>query len=108
MASTGGGKTSDEIVYELADSILAKIPEKLDPDKAYPELLETNEKGQLNSLSTVLLQEIDRFNRLLKVIKVSSPRGNIHKYIHCRVALLLWLSCNNCIYLCTYTCCRIH
>ena len=71
MASTGGGKTSDEIVYELADSILAKIPEKLDPDKAYPELLETNEKGQLNSLSTVLLQEIDRFNRLLKVIKDS-------------------------------------
>ena len=27
-------------------------------------------KGQINSLSTVLSQEVDRFNKLLKVIKV--------------------------------------
>ncbi len=40
LASSGGGKTSDEIVYELADNILAKIPEKLDIDKALPEIFE--------------------------------------------------------------------
>ena len=40
LASSGGGKTNDEIVYELADNILAKIPEKLDIDKALPELFE--------------------------------------------------------------------
>ena len=40
LASTGGGKTNDEIVYELAESILNKIPEKLDIEKAVPELFE--------------------------------------------------------------------
>lgn len=40
MASSGGGKTSDEIVFELADSILGKVPEKLDIDKALPEMFE--------------------------------------------------------------------
>ena len=70
LASAGGGKTNDEIVAELAESILGKLPEKLDPDNGLPELFEPNAKGIINSLSTVLLQEIDRFNRLLKVIKV--------------------------------------
>lgn len=40
MASTGGGKTSDEIVYELAESILNKIPDILDLDKAEESLFE--------------------------------------------------------------------
>ena len=40
MASSGGGKTNDEIVFELADSILGKIPEKMDIDKAVPEMFE--------------------------------------------------------------------
>ncbi len=40
LASSGGGKTSDEIVYELADNILSKIPEKLDIEKALPEIFE--------------------------------------------------------------------
>ena len=43
MASSGGGKTSDEIVYELAESILNKIPEKLDLDRAKPELFEVHD-----------------------------------------------------------------
>lgn len=42
MASSGGGKTNDEIVYELAESILQKIPEKLDLDKALPSLFEVH------------------------------------------------------------------
>ena len=40
MASSGGGKSNDEIVNELAESILYKIPDKLDIDKALPELFE--------------------------------------------------------------------
>ena len=32
--------------------------------------LQADEKGQINSLSTVLSQEVDRFNNLLRVIKV--------------------------------------
>jgi dynein heavy chain len=32
--------------------------------------IQTDEKGQINSLSTVLSQEVDRFNNLLRVLKV--------------------------------------
>ena len=32
--------------------------------------MQADEKGQINSLSTVLSQEIDRFNALLRVLKV--------------------------------------
>ena len=34
LASGGSGKTSDEIVYELAESILSKLPVALDMEKA--------------------------------------------------------------------------
>ena len=40
MASSGGGKTNDQIVYELAESILGKVPEKLDLDKAMQGMFE--------------------------------------------------------------------
>lgn len=90
MASTGGGKTNDEIVAELAENILGKLPEKLDPDNGLPVLFEPNEKGIINSLSTVLLQEIDRFNRLLKVIKVR-VRTCVHTVIRTHI------QCDPCI-----------
>lgn len=38
MSSGGTGKTSDEIVYELADSILGKLPDLLDMETASKEL----------------------------------------------------------------------
>ncbi|XP_058967936.2 dynein axonemal heavy chain 6 [Pocillopora verrucosa] len=71
LASGGSGKTSDEIVYELADSILSKLPVLLDMEKADKAIFDTDEKGRVNSLTTVLGQEVDRFNSLLKVIKTS-------------------------------------
>lgn len=40
MARTSGGKTNDEIVDELAQAILGKIPDKLDIDTALPEMFE--------------------------------------------------------------------
>ena len=40
LASSSGGKTSDEIVFELAGNILNKIPDKLDIDQALPEMFE--------------------------------------------------------------------
>ena len=40
MVSSGGGKTSDEIVYELAENILGKLPDNLDMDKANKALFE--------------------------------------------------------------------
>ena len=71
MSTSGGGKTSDDIVYDLAESILSKFPDLLDIDRARSDLFEQNEEGQINSLSTVLGQEIDRYNALLKVVKSS-------------------------------------
>ena len=40
LSSSSGEKTSDEIVFELSGNILNKIPDKLDVDKALPELFE--------------------------------------------------------------------
>ena len=38
MSTGGSGKTSDEIVYELADSILSKLPDILDMENAQKDL----------------------------------------------------------------------
>ncbi|GAA6230347.1 dynein heavy chain 6, axonemal-like [Lates japonicus] len=66
-----GAKSNDEIVCELAESILAKLPERLDMDEAVEALFERDENGRLNSLTTVLGQETDRFNNLLRVLRMS-------------------------------------
>ena len=42
----------------------------MDIDLANQEMFEADERGRLNSLTTVLTQEVDRFNKLLVVIKV--------------------------------------
>ncbi|KAE8631104.1 hypothetical protein XENTR_v10001083 [Xenopus tropicalis] len=67
----GGGKSNDEIVRELATSILSKLPDKLDMEVASEMLFVKDAKGRVNSLTTVLGQEVDRFNKLLKVLKNS-------------------------------------
>lgn len=61
LASSSGGKTSDEIVDELAASILVKLPDKLDIDKALPAIFEvsnccTKINRLLSRASTVLAQ----------------------------------------------------
>ncbi|XP_046331899.2 dynein axonemal heavy chain 6-like [Haliotis rufescens] len=71
MSSGGTGKSNDDIVYELAENILGKLMDKLDIEKANQEMFEPDDKGRMNSLTTVLEQEVDRFNKLLRVIKNS-------------------------------------
>ncbi|XP_060697694.1 dynein axonemal heavy chain 6 [Hemiscyllium ocellatum] len=71
IMARGTGKSSDEVVHELADSILSKLPEKLDLEVAIESLFVRDKKGRLNSLTTVLGQEVDRFNGLLVVLKDS-------------------------------------
>ncbi|RXN25582.1 dynein heavy chain axonemal [Labeo rohita] len=70
-SAAGGGKSNDEVVHDLADSILARIPEKLDMDAAVESLFLQDSNGRVNSLTTVLGQEVDRFNFLLHVLKTS-------------------------------------
>ncbi|XP_071788570.1 dynein axonemal heavy chain 6-like isoform X3 [Asterias amurensis] len=71
MAAGGGGMSNDDIVFELAENILSKLPDVLDIELAYQEMFKVDAKGRINSLTTVLCQEVDRFNILLKVIKDS-------------------------------------
>ena len=40
MSAGGGGKSSDEIVYELAESILGKLMDKLDLENIRQDMLE--------------------------------------------------------------------
>ncbi|KAJ8000573.1 hypothetical protein DPEC_G00181790 [Dallia pectoralis] len=67
----GAGKSNDQIVNELADSILAKIPERLEMEDATEALFIRDANGRVNSLTTVLRQEVDRFNNLLRVLRES-------------------------------------
>ncbi|KAJ3020398.1 UNVERIFIED_CONTAM: Dynein heavy chain 7, axonemal [Siphonaria sp. JEL0065] len=63
----GGGKSSDEIVTEVATDILNRIPRTFNLEAAvakYP--VNYNE-----SMNTVLIQEMIRFNRLIQIILVS-------------------------------------
>ncbi|GFR70594.1 dynein heavy chain 6, axonemal-like [Elysia marginata] len=71
LATGGAGKSNDEIVDELAQNIMGKLMDKLDIELAAAEMFQPDEKGRINSLTTVLTQEVDRFNKLLKVIKNS-------------------------------------
>mmetsp|Transcript_39172 Transcript_39172/g.65698 ORF Transcript_39172/g.65698 Transcript_39172/m.65698 type:complete len:1242 (-) Transcript_39172:75-3800(-) len=63
-----GGKTSDEVVAEAAKMMEDKVPKLLNRKSAHP-IIFKKKKGVLDSLTTVLLQEMDRFNRLLKRIR---------------------------------------
>ncbi|XP_070710496.1 dynein axonemal heavy chain 6 [Pempheris klunzingeri] len=70
-SASHGAKSNDDIVCELAESILAKLPECVDMEEAVETLFVQDENGRLNSLTTVLGQEADRFNNLLRVLRVS-------------------------------------
>ncbi|KAH9505438.1 Dynein heavy chain 3, axonemal, partial [Bulinus truncatus] len=65
--ASGGGKSSQEIIEELAKDILLKIPQNFN-------LEEVQIKYQVNymeSMNTVLIQELIRFNSLIHVIRNS-------------------------------------
>ncbi|KAG1679671.1 hypothetical protein FOA52_006190 [Chlamydomonas sp. UWO 241] len=64
VATGGAGKGPDEIVGELALSLEGSLGKLLDREDALPGLFDRTQAGQLNSLSVVLGQEMDRFNRL--------------------------------------------
>lgn len=65
--SSGGGKTREEVIGEMAAGIQAKTPEVFDLEavsKKYPNSYE-------ESMNTVLFQECVRYNALLALMKTS-------------------------------------
>ncbi len=56
---------------ELAIELEGQLPQMLDRANAKKDLFKANEKGLMESLSTVLLQELQKFNKLLTVMKAS-------------------------------------
>ncbi|KAL0246239.1 hypothetical protein GEMRC1_007451 [Eukaryota sp. GEM-RC1] len=75
----GTGKTSEEIVAELADQILSTIPEIIDLNEAHSSIFEKNDVGLISALSTTLSHEILKYNKILKVVR--SSLGELKKAI---------------------------
>ncbi|KAK3932091.1 Dynein heavy chain 6, axonemal [Frankliniella fusca] len=75
--SDGSNATSsDDIALDLSKSIALRIVEKIDPDVIHPSLTKKDDEGRLPSLTIVLLQEIERFNKLLLVLHLSLSNLN--------------------------------
>jgi dynein heavy chain, axonemal len=62
-------KSTEEIVQDMARDIVNKLPKGLDKRKADPRVFEIIPSGAMNSLGVFVGQEIDRFNKLLSVMK---------------------------------------
>ena len=71
MAVGAGAKTPDEIVIEKAKELKKGLPPILERSLGKKDLFKTDKQGLLSSLSTVLLQEISRFNKLLTIMRSS-------------------------------------
>ena len=67
---SGGGLTPDEVVLEKAKALTENIPPNLDRAEGLKDLFKTS-NGLLPSLTTVLVQEMEKFNRLLGVMRRS-------------------------------------
>ena len=62
---TGSGKSREDVITEIANFVQSKTPEVLpihEIQKMYPTSYE-------ESMNTVLVQEVIRYNRLLEVMK---------------------------------------
>jgi dynein heavy chain len=68
---SGGSAASakDEIVLDLATNIEAKLPKRIDIERANPKIFAPDIRGRTPSLSVFLNQEIERFNKLLGVMR---------------------------------------
>jgi dynein heavy chain len=67
----GGGMSTDDTVRGLAADLAERLPKPISTKTSHPETFKITETGIMNSLGTFLGQEIDQFNRLLRVMQRS-------------------------------------
>ncbi|XP_055549943.1 dynein axonemal heavy chain 6 [Wyeomyia smithii] len=58
----------DKLCLDKIQSIRSAVARNINSDNPYPDLMKRDSKNRIPSLTTVLLQEIERFDRLLQVI----------------------------------------
>ncbi|CAD8108771.1 unnamed protein product [Paramecium sonneborni] len=69
VSSTSTQKSPDIIVMEKTIYFQSNLPEILDKNVCNQRHYQITENGSVQSLSTVLFQEIDKFNRLIELIQ---------------------------------------
>lgn len=67
-SSESGGVSNDDIALEMIAKIKKLIVKSISLDNIQRELLKLDEKNRPAPLTTVLLQEVERFNKLLKIL----------------------------------------
>jgi len=68
------GQSQDELVSEMAADILSELPAPLNPadgERTFEESKQSTDNGMMDSLTIFLLQEIEKFNRLLEAVSSS-------------------------------------
>lgn len=76
---SSGGTSPDQLVDGLAEKIEEELPELLTKEGSNKEIFHVNKEGLMASLTTFLMQEMDRFNTLLEIIR--SSVGELRKAI---------------------------
>lgn len=66
IQSSVGGKSPDEQIIDLATELLEIVPEPIDTKVAAKEIMKKDSNGLLHCLTTVLLQEVEKYNLLIR------------------------------------------
>jgi dynein heavy chain len=73
----GSGKSSDDLVVDLADQYESECPEPLDEGRAGPTTFVIQGNGLLTSLAICLTQEMVKFNRFFRLLSYISFRSRL-------------------------------
>jgi len=73
QSAAGGsaGKSPEEQAEEIAADIASRMPELLTMDEAHETTFAKMADGSINALSNCLMQEMEKFNKMLKFLKLS-------------------------------------